>query len=145
MNIIYLTPIIIFMLGVSFIDTADAQQPKPQPPIVVNQTTPCFLNYTAGADMISQCGYTEDYLTAALLPWEWITGGHFSMLFAAILVMFTYLKYHKIVYPLLIGMTMLPLSFFLFPAQFLSFATIMAFVGIGVLIWYTYIKQTKEY
>ena len=113
--------------------------------IPVNATTPCFLNYTAGVDMWQNCGYGDDYVEAALLPWEWITGGNFSMLLGSIFIMFTYIKYHKAVYPILIGVMMLPLSYFVFPDAFLSWAILMAFVTIGILIWYVYIKQTKEY
>lgn len=113
--------------------------------ITVNSTSPCFLNYTAGVHMWEDCGYDEDYLEAALLPWEWITGGNFSMILAGIFVMFTYIKYHKAIYPILIGVFMLPISFFVFPDSFLSWAAVMAFVTIGILIWYVYIRQTKEY
>lgn len=113
--------------------------------IPVNSTTPCFLNYTAGPDLWENCGMGDDYIRTALLPWEWITGGYFSMFFAAVLVMFTYIKYHKAVYPIIIGAMMLPLSFFLFPSTFLSWAVIMAFVTIGILVWYIFIRQTKEW
>jgi len=113
--------------------------------ITVNQTTPCFMNYTAGVDMWENCGYGDDYLSAALLPWEWITGGNFSMLIVSIFITFTYIKYHKAVYPIMIGVMFLPISFFVFPDTFLSWSIIMAFVVIGILIWYVYIKQTKEY
>lgn len=126
-----------FMSGVT---PAFAQQS-----ITVNETTPCFLNYTAGAQMVENCGYTEDYLQAALLPWEWVTGGNFSMVIAGVFVMFTYIKYHKAVYPIIIGTFMLPISFFVFPDSFLVFAVIMAFVTVGILIWYVFIRQTKEY
>lgn len=116
-----------------------------QETISVNSTTPCFLNYTAGVQMWNNCGMGDDYLQTALLPWEWITGGNFSMVFAALLVMFTYIKYHKAVYPILIGVMMLPISYFVFPDTFLSFSIIMTFVTVGILIWYVYVKQTKEY
>lgn len=132
----------IFSAGIFIIDS---EQAFAQTTITVNNTTPCFLNYTAGADMIGNCGYDEDYIAAALLPWEWITGGNFSMLIAGVFVMFTYIKYHKAVYPILIGTMMLPISFFVFPDSFLSFAVIMAFVTVGILIWYVYVRQTKEY
>ena len=123
----------------------DIPEANAQVSIPVNQTTPCFLNYTAGSNMVGNCGFDEDFLQASLLPWEWITGGNFSMLLAGIFVMFTYIKYHKAVYPIMIGVMMLPISFFIFPDAFLSFAIIMAFVTLGILIWYVYIKQTKEY
>lgn len=123
-----------------FIPAAYAQQP-----INVTQTTPCFLNDTAGYDMWENCGFGDDYLQAALLPWEWITGGNFSMIIAGIFVMFTYIKYHKAIYPIMIGVFMLPLSFVVFPDSFLSWAVVMSFVTIGILIWYVYIKQTNDW
>lgn len=112
---------------------------------VTDSGSPCFLNYTAGVQMWDNCGFDEDYIQAALLPWEWVTGGLFSMMIVAILVLFTYVKYHTVIYPITIGIVFLPLSFFLFPDVFLSFSIIMAFVGVGALIYYALIKQTKEY
>jgi len=112
---------------------------------VTDSGSPCFLNYTAGVQMWDNCGFDEDYIQAALLPWEWVTGGLFSMMIVAILVLFTYVKYHTVIYPITIGIVFLPLSFFLFPDVFLSFSVIMAFVGVGALIYYALIKQTKEY
>lgn len=133
--------ILIAVIGVlPLFDNAFAQTIIP-----VNNTTPCFLNYTAGPDIWENCGMGEDYIRTALLPWEWVTGGHFSMMFAGVLIMFTYIKYHKAVYPILIGVFMLPISYFVFPESFLSWSILMAFVTVGILIWYVYIKQTKEY
>ena len=128
------------LLAIPFMSEAYGQEI-----VVVNQTTPCFLNYTAGIHMWENCGYGEDYLQAALLPWEWITGGNFSMVLASIFIMFTYIKYHKAVYPIMIGVMFLPISYFVFPDTFLSWSIIMAFLTVGILIWYVYIKQTKEY
>jgi len=113
--------------------------------ITVNQTQPCFLNYSAGVQMWRNCGYDVDYIDAALAPWEWITGGNFSLVIVSIFVLFSYIKYHKIVYPIMIGVMFLPISFFVFPDTFLSFAVLMTFLGLGILVWYTFIKQTKEY
>jgi len=113
--------------------------------INVNNTTVCFLNTTAGADMWRNCGITTDYLQTVLLPWEWITGGYFSFFLVSIFVGITYIKYHKIVYPILVGIIFLPLSYFVFPEQFLSFAILMAFIGGGFLVAYMFLRQTKEY
>ena len=136
---LYVILFAIFITGFT-IPSADAQQI-----ISVNNTTPCFLNYTAASELWENCGMDDDYITTALLPWEWITGGNFSMILAGILVMFTYIKYHKVIYPILIGVFMLPLSFFVFPDSFLSWAGLMTFVSIGILIWYVFTRQTKEY
>lgn len=113
--------------------------------IDVNSTAPCFLNYTAGAEMWSNCGADDDYITFALQPWEYITGGHFSLVLVSVFILFTYIKYHKIVYPIITGILFLPVSYFVFPETFLSWGIVMAFLGIGILIWYTFIRQTKEY
>ncbi len=138
----YLTICIVIMAAVSVgvIPPSYAQEV-----ITVNQTTPCFLNYTAGVELWQNCGYDVDYIDAALSPWEWITGGNFSLIIVSIFVLFSYIKYHKIVYPIMIGVMFLPISFFVFPDTFLSFSILMTFIGIGILIWYIFIRQTKEY
>ena len=114
--------------------------------IQVNETIPCFLNFTDTQNMWLNCGATDDYLSFVILPWEWITGGNFSMVLASVFVLFSYIKYHKIVYPILVGTLFLPIAFFVFPEVFLSWAIIMAFGGgITVLIFYIMTRQTKEY
>ena len=114
-------------------------------PIQIGASLPCFLNLTAGADMWENCGYGDDWLAAILLPWEWITGGYFSALFVSIMILVTYIKYHNILYPITIGAFYLPLAFFLFPQTFLAWAFVMTIFGVAALIWYAFIKQTKEY
>jgi len=114
--------------------------------IQVNQTDPCFMNLTAGVDMWENCGYGEDYLQAMLLPWEWITGGYFSMVIVSMFVMITYIKYHKAIYPILIGIIFIPVSFFLFPNQFIFIAFIFG-IGLpaGVFLFNILMRKTKEY
>ena len=113
--------------------------------INVNNTAVCFLNTSAGADMWSNCGINKDYLQTALLPWEWITGGYFSMVLVSIFVVGTYIKYHKVIYPILIGILFIPVSYFVFPTVFIGWAILMAFIGAGILVYYAYTHQTKEY
>lgn len=124
---------------IGFIQSAYAQT------ITVNSTTPCFLNYTAGADMWRNCGIEDDFLTFLTLPWEWITGGYFSMALTSVLVLATWLHYKKLIYPVLIGLFFLPISYSLFPSVFLMWSIILAFFGIFFLIYYAFIKQTREY
>lgn len=112
--------------------------------IIVNSTQPCFLNQTAGPDMFQNCGGGKDYLNMILSGWQWVTGGYFTMLLVSILVAFTYIKYHKGIYPLIIGILYLPISWFMFPSQFLIFAGIFAAVYIGIIIWYIKTSQTNE-
>jgi hypothetical protein len=112
--------------------------------IHLNSTQPCFLNYTAGANMWQQCGFSKDYLQASLAPWEWVTGGWFSMILVSVLIGMTYLKYQKAAYPLIIGTIFLPISFTLFPQTFLVWAIVMTGMFIGIISWYAYISQANE-
>lgn len=136
MRVYYLLP---FILLAPFIQTASAQT------ITVNSTTPCFLNYTAGWHVWQNCGADVDYIRFALIGWEWISGGFFSMVFVAILILFTWIKYQKIAYPMMIGVMFLPVSYFLFPSVFITFAFVMFGLGMAIFVWYAFIKQTKEY
>ena len=127
------------LLGTFGLQTASAQT------ITVNSTDPCFLNYTAGVELWENCGFDDDYLTFALMPWEWITGGYFTMILVSVIILGSYIKYQKMVYPVLIGVLFLPISYFAFPNVFLTWGVVMAFAGIGMLVWYAFIRQTREY
>ena len=94
--------------------------------------------------MFKNCGGGTDYLTMALQGWQWVTGGWFSMILVAIFTAFSYIKYHKVIYPIIVGTLFLPIAWFLFPTQFLTFAFILAGVGIAILIYYIFISQTNE-
>ena len=114
--------------------------------IPVNSTDPCWSDYSQnGIEYWQNCGADDDYMKWALGPWEWVSGGMFSMIIVAVLVVMTYIKYQTVIYPITIGIIMLPTSYFLFPDVFLSYSIIMAFVGVGALIWYIIVRQTKEY
>tara|TARA_B100000470_G_C19727518_1_gene362984 strand:- start:549 stop:968 length:420 start_codon:yes stop_codon:yes gene_type:complete len=125
------------LLGV---DQAYAQQV-----IEVGETTPCFLDYNATGNMWENCGAQDDFLSFALLPWEWITGGFFSMIIVSLFIIISYVKYHNVMYPILIGVMFLPISYFVFPESFISWALILAGVGLALTVAYIFIKQTKEY
>lgn len=112
--------------------------------INVNNTTPCFLNYTAGAQMWQNCGLDKDYIQGSLIMWEWVTGGYFSMIIVSILILGVYIKYQKVVYPMIIGIMFLPVSFFLFPSTFIMWAAILFITAIGLLIGYIMMSQTNE-
>src|SRR3990167_4715086 len=79
--------------------------------IIVNSTEPCFLNYTAGIDMWRNCGADEDWVAMAILPFEWITGGYFSLILASVIILGVYLKYHKVIYAFGVGVVFLQISF----------------------------------
>lgn len=112
--------------------------------IQLNSTLPCFLNYSAGSSMLQNCGFGKDYIQASLSPWEWVTGGWFSMIFVCVLIGMTYLKYQKASYPLIIGTVFLPISFSLFPQTFLVWAIVMVGMFIGIIAWYVLIAQANE-
>lgn len=113
--------------------------------IHVNSTSPCFLNYSAGASMWANCGFGTDYIKASLGPWQWVTGGWFSMILISVLIGAVYLKYHKAVYALAVGSIFLPISYGLFPEVFLVWVIIMAGVFIGIIAWYVFISQSNEF
>lgn len=139
--------LLLVLLGLSILIIPISTLPNAQAQVIVdvNQTTPCFLNYSAGIQLWENCGIRDDFLDFALLPWEWITGGNFSMVLVSILSLMTYIKYHKAIYPLLIGIMFLPISYFAFPDSFLTFGLLMSGALLGILIWYIFIRQTKEY
>lgn len=115
------------------------------PVINVNASDICFFNYTAGWRVWQQCGADDDFLEWTILPWEWISGGYLSLVLVSIIALFTYIKYHKIAYPILTGMMLLPVSYFMFPEIFLVVAFIMAGIGMAAFVFYAFLKQTKEY
>lgn len=112
--------------------------------VQLNNTQPCFLNMTAGADMWKNCGMDQDYLKAALMPWMWVTGGWFTTILAAVFIIMTWLKYQKVIYPIMIGIAFLPLTYALFPSAFLNYALIMVGITVGLLLYNAFISQTNE-
>jgi len=124
-----------FIIGFAFAQTE----------INVTSTTPCFLNYTAGIDMWENCGFNEDFIAATLLPFEWVTGGIFSMIIVVILIFMTYMKYRTVIYPVAIGIIFLPISYFQFPDIFLSYALVLTGIGIAAMIYTALVIRTKDY
>jgi len=112
--------------------------------IEVGESQPCFMNYTAGASMWKNCNFQGDPIGAAMLGFEWVTGGLFSMIVVALIVIMVYIKYHTVLYPIAIGIIMLPTSYFLFPEIFLSFILIMTGVGIAAVIYTIYTSATRN-
>ena len=119
-------------------------QVSAQTVIEVDDAEPCFMNYTAGVQMWENCNFQGDPIGAALLGFEWVTGGLFSMIVVALIVIMVYIKYHTVLYPIAIGIVMLPTSYFLFPDMFLSYAFIMLSLGVGGGIYALYIIATNR-
>lgn len=111
--------------------------------IAVNATSPCFLNYTSN-NIWQDCGMGKDYLHAITIGFEYVTGGYLSLVIAFVIILFTYIKYHKMTYTLFTGCLFIPISYFVFPTQFINFAIIMASFGIATLIYYVLVSQTNE-
>ena len=105
---------------------------------------PCFLNMTAGANMWDNCGANEDYLDFALMPFEYITGGYFSMILVTIFVIMSYVKYHTVLYPIIIGLLFIPISYTFFPEVFLTYALILIAVAFGGLLARMIIWRTRN-
>ena len=113
--------------------------------ILVNNTQACFLNFTVPADMWVNCGATKDFIRFVLLPWEYITGGYFSMILVSLFVCFTYIKYHKMIYPLIVGILFLPITAGLFPNSFLIVSLTIVGLLIGIFLHAMLTNRTKEY
>ena len=135
--------ILLAILAVSFVSNEAYAQNTVT--IIGDETLqPCFLNMTAGAQMWKNCGADEDYLTFALMPFEYITGGYFSMILVIIFIIISYIKYHTVLYPMLIGLLFLPVSYTFFPDTFLVYALTLFGVGIAGLIAYMIIWRTRN-
>lgn len=115
-----------------------------QTTIEVGESTPCFMNYTAGVEMWSNCGMEEDPLGVVTLPFEWVTGGYFSLLVIGLIMLIVYIKYQTAIYPVAIGIVMLPTSYFLIPQQFFSFLILMMGVTVAAGIYYMLVTSNKE-
>jgi uncharacterized membrane protein len=57
----------------------------------------------------------DDYLKGALIGFEWVTGGYFSLIFVGLIILVTYIKYHKAIYPIIVGISFIPVAIFLVP------------------------------
>jgi len=115
-----------------------------QTDIDVGESTPCFLNYTAGVDMWGNCGMEEDPLGVVTLPFEWITGGYFSLIVVGLIMIIVYIKYQTAIYPVSIGLVMLPTSYFLIPQAFFSFLIIMIGIVIAAGVYFIMITANKD-
>ena len=127
--------LILAILAVSFVSN-EAYAQNTVTIIGDEDLTPCFLDMDAGASMWENCKADEDYLDFALMPFEYITGGYFSMILVTIFIIMSYVKYHNVLYPMLIGLLFLPISYTFFPDVFLVYAiTLFAVGGGGGLVW----------
>ena len=123
-----------------FITPAFAQEQ-----IIVDEIKPCFLQNNSTYQMLKSCGLDKDFLTFAFMGFEWVTGGHFTIIITSVFILFTYLKYQNASYPILVGLIMLPITYNFFPTEFISFAFIMTSIVLTILAWQIFVRQTKEY
>ena len=135
--------IILAILAVSFVSN-EAYAQNTVTIIGDESLQPCFMNMTAGASMWNNCGADEDYLDFALMPFEYITGGYFSMIIVTIFVIMSYIKYHNVLYPVIIGLLFIPISYTFFPEVFLTYALILIAVAFGGLLTRMIIWRTRN-
>ncbi len=135
-----LMPVLLgFIIFASSYDYAFAQT------IQINETEPCFLNYTAGYKVWDNCGMDEDWMQASLIGFEWVTGGYFSLFFVGVMIMFTYIKYHKALYPLMVGLAYLPISYSIFPSAFWPGVLLLIGLTLTATIYKIVKNQTSEF
>lgn len=113
--------------------------------INVTATEPCFLNYTAGVQMWANCGMDEDYIQGALIGFEWVTGGWFSLILAIILILFTYIKYHKTIYPMIVGIAFIPIIIFLVPGTWQTPVLILVGLVLGFAAYKIFKNHTSDF
>lgn len=133
------------IVSVSSNGQVNSQYAFAQTNITVSEAVPCFMNATAGYKMWENCNAADDWLNFAIAPYEWVTGGWFSLILVSVIILMTYLKYHKTVYPLIIGILFIPIAFALFPSNWINLALILAVFSSGILIYKAVFRQTKEY
>lgn len=114
-----------------------------QTTVDVTETTPCFMDYDAGVDMWKNCGFEDNFIKATLMPFEWIMGGYFTLVVVSIIIIITYMKYQTVIYPLAIGIIMLPVSAWAFPEMVIGYGLILSAVAITGVIKIIIFKQTR--
>lgn len=110
----------------------------------VTEPEPCWQDYTKGTDIFTDCGIEDDFLAFATTPFEYATGGFFSMLLITMLIIATYLKYHKAIYPMVLGTLYFPSVYFLFPPHYVTFAITLMAVGYAIMLYYVMMHQTND-
>ena len=107
------------------------------------ETDPCFLQYEDGADILVNCGIEDDFLAFVTAPFEYATGGFFTMILITVFILISYMKYHKMLYPMVLGVLYFPSTYFLFPENFVTFGMTIMAIGYGIILWYAYTRQTS--
>ena len=102
------------------------------------------MDYAASTEMWKNCGFDSDFIKATLMPFEYVMGGYFTLVIVSILVMIVYIKYQTVIYPLLIGFVMLPLSWWAFPEMIMGYALILAALGFTAIIKHIVLKQASR-
>ena len=116
-----------------------------QEEVTVPVGVPCWEEEGVGVDIYERCGWGEDWLAAIALPFDWITGGYFSLIVVCVLCIMSYQKYGKAVYPAVIGIMYLPIAYAILPPQFFTMALLLAGGLLGFLLYKTFVTQTRDY
>lgn len=139
-NTIFLS--ILFLI--SFLFLTDITTVYADETIIVDVVNPCFStdNITSAYQFMVDCGFDDDFLTFSFMGYEWMTGGRFTLIIASIIVLFPYIKYHKPEYSLVVGISMLPISYQFIPDEFFSFAMVMVFLLLSTYGYHMLVKKT---
>jgi len=137
-----LPAVLLFLIGamMAFLPFAAAQET-----VTVPVGTPCFLQEDVGVNIFERCGLGDDWLAGITIGWDWVLGGYFSLALICILCLITYQKYQKAIYPLAIGIMYLPVSYTVLPPQFFTIAILLVGVLFGIYIWFTFVRQTRDF
>ena len=66
------------------------------------------------------------------------------MVLAAVLILGTWARYRTALYPIFVGIVFLPITYFLFPQNFLVFALLLAALATGMYLWYILVRQPSQ-
>ena len=140
MNYLIISLLLIF-LAVTTIPTATAQTT-----IIIPDATPCFLEYSSDVEAVwTSCGVKDDWLQFLVLPFNWALGGLLSVIIISLVIWSIWMKYKQTYFAILVGIMLLPVSYSFFPEHFVTTSIILAFLALGIGIWWALVRQTKGF
>ena len=93
--------------------------------------------------LLSNCSMYERFLNAALLPFEYITGGYISAIFWGVIVGAVYLKYHSSILAALVGIPVLLISSIVLPSGAEVAIPLLIITTIAVAIYYIVYRMPR--
>ena len=86
--------------------------------------------------LVNNCELENDFIGAALIPFDYLLGGHLSVAFWGIITLATYLKYHSAILAATVGVTVLALGTFVLQESIIVAVTLMLGTTIGIGFYY---------